>query len=117
MVTFHWFKVIWVERKLYIPPAYQNNGYVLGVIMPKEFNMFDHVLVPKHILLSKEEAEQVLKELGVKPWQLPWIKASDPAAKALGAKPGDIIKIIRKSPTAGTSVAYRFVVPDVWVKS
>ena len=53
----------------------------------------------------------MLKELGVKPWQLPWIRASDPAAKALGAKPGDIIKIIRKSKLAGYSIAYRYVVP------
>ncbi|RLF15635.1 MAG: DNA-directed RNA polymerase subunit H [Thermoprotei archaeon] len=79
--------------------------------MPKKFNIFDHVLVPKHILLTKEEAKKVLKELGVQPWQLPWIRASDPAAKALGAKPGDIIKIIRKSKLAGYSIAYRYVVP------
>ncbi len=79
--------------------------------MPKKFNIFDHVLVPKHILLSKEEAKEVLEKLGIEPWQLPWIKASDPAARALGAKPGDIIKIIRKSPTAGETVAYRYVVP------
>jgi len=79
--------------------------------MPKKFNIFDHVLVPKHILLTKEEAKRVLKELGVEPWQLPWIRASDPAAKALGAKPGDIIKIIRKSKLAGHSIAYRYVVP------
>ncbi len=79
--------------------------------MPRKFNIFDHVLVPKHVLLSKEEAEKVLKELGVEPWQLPWIRASDPAARALGAKPGDIIKIIRKSITAGEVVVYRYVVP------
>ena len=28
-------------------------------IMPKKLNIFDHVLVPKHILLSKEEAKKV----------------------------------------------------------
>jgi DNA-directed RNA polymerase subunit H len=79
--------------------------------MSKKFSIFDHVLVPQHILLSKKEAEEVLKQLGVKPHQLPYIRVSDPAARALGAKRGDIIKIIRKSPTAGTTIIYRYVVP------
>lgn len=72
--------------------------------------ILEHELVPKHELLSKEEAVRVLKELGVRPEQLPWIRASDPVARLLGAKPGDIIRVIRKSPTAGVSIAYRFVV-------
>lgn len=70
----------------------------------------EHELVPKHELLTKEEALKVLRELGIHPEQLPWIRASDPVAKLLGAKPGDIIKIVRRSPTAGVSIAYRFVV-------
>jgi len=72
--------------------------------------ILEHELVPKHELLSKEEAVRVLKELGVRPEQLPWIRASDPVARLLGAKPGDVVRIIRKSPTAGVSIAYRFVV-------
>jgi len=72
--------------------------------------ILEHELVPKHELLSKEEAVRVLRELGVRPEQLPWIRASDPVARLLGAKPGDIIRVVRKSPTAGVSIAYRFVV-------
>jgi len=72
--------------------------------------ILEHELVPKHELLSKEEAVKVLRELGVRPEQLPWIRASDPVARLLGAKPGDIIRVVRKSPTAGVSIAYRFVV-------
>jgi len=72
--------------------------------------ILEHELVPKHELLSKEEVVRVLKELGVRPEQLPWIRASDPVARLLGAKPGDVVRIIRKSPTAGVSIAYRFVV-------
>jgi len=79
--------------------------------MAKKVNILEHELVPKHEVLDYKEALKVLKKLGVKPEQLPWIRASDPVARLIGAKPGDIVKIIRKSPTAGESVAYRYVVP------
>jgi len=74
------------------------------------FNIFKHHLVPLHEILTPEEKMKVLKEYRVKPYQLPRIKTSDPVAKAIGAKPGDLIKIIRKSPTAGDYVSYRYVV-------
>lgn len=76
----------------------------------KKFDPRIHGSVPKHELLSIEEAYKVLKELGVKPEQLPWIRASDPVARALGAKPGDIIRIIRKSPISGETIIYRYVI-------
>ncbi len=82
-------------------------------LLPKTFPVFDifeHVLVPKHEILTPEEREKVLAQYRVKPYQLPQIKASDPAVKAVGAKPGDIIRIIRRSPTAGEHIAYRYVV-------
>lgn len=79
--------------------------------MKKKFAILDHELVPKHILLTKEEKKQLLEQLKIRPEQLPWIRASDPVVKLIGAKPGDIVKIIRKSLTAGETVAYRFVVP------
>lgn len=70
----------------------------------------DHILVPKHEILKEEEVEELLKLFGVSKEQLPKIKASDPIIKEIGAKPGDVIKITRKSLTAGVSVFYRFVV-------
>ncbi|MEW6069636.1 MAG: DNA-directed RNA polymerase subunit H [Candidatus Thermoplasmatota archaeon] len=76
----------------------------------QEFKVTDHVLVPEHVLLSKKEAEKILKEYKGEPHQLPKILVTDPCAKILGAKLGDIIKIIRKSATAGKAVAYRVVV-------
>ena len=75
-----------------------------------KFRLQDHILVPKHEVLSKEEAEELLKTLGIKKEQLPKIKANDPIVKEIGAKVGDIIRIIRDSPTAGKSIAYRLVV-------
>ncbi|MCS7118695.1 MAG: DNA-directed RNA polymerase subunit H [Archaeoglobaceae archaeon] len=70
----------------------------------------DHILVPKHEILKEEEVEKLLKLLGVSKEQLPKIKVTDPIVKEIGAKAGDIIKITRKSPTAGVSIFYRFVV-------
>ncbi|EWG07208.1 MAG: DNA-directed RNA polymerase subunit H [Candidatus Aramenus sulfurataquae] len=69
-----------------------------------------HDLVPKHEVLSVEEAYTVLKQLGIGPEQLPWLKATDPVARAIGAKPGDIVKITRKSRTGGEIVTYRYVI-------
>jgi len=74
------------------------------------FNIFEHALVPKHIILTEEEREQVLAQYRVVPHQLPWIRASDPAVRAIGGRPGDIVKIIRDSPTAGKYVSYKYVI-------
>jgi len=78
--------------------------------MVKKFDILQHELVPKHEVLDISEALKVLKELSAKPQYLPWLRASDPVAKTIGAKPGDIVRIVRKSPTARESIAYRYVI-------
>ena len=70
----------------------------------------DHIYVPKHEIISKQEAQQVLEKYNCNPTELPLIFVTDPAILGLGVKPGDMIKITRKSPTAGTSLYYRYVV-------
>jgi DNA-directed RNA polymerase subunit H (RpoH/RPB5) len=74
------------------------------------FNIFSHLLVPKHEIVSVEEREKLLNEYRVQPYQLPRLKASDPGAKAIGAKPGDVVRVLRDSPTAGKYTSYRYVV-------
>jgi len=76
----------------------------------KKFAVQGHELVPSHVVLSPEEVDVVLKEYGVEARQLPKIHASDPVAKEIEAKVGDVIKIIRLSPTAKKSVFYRLVI-------
>jgi DNA-directed RNA polymerase subunit H len=78
----------------------------------KVVNVFVHELVPKHEILSKKEAEEVLQKYHLKPHQLPYIKLSDPAVAALGAKPGDIVSVERKSSTAGQYFSYRYVIGE-----
>ena len=57
-----------------------------------------------------KEAKDVLEKYHCKATELPLIFANDPAILGLGVKPGDMIKITRKSPTAGESFYYRYVV-------
>ena len=70
----------------------------------------DHVYVPKHEIMTKKDAQKVLEQFNCKPTELPLIFVTDPAILGLGVKPGDMIRIRRKSGTAGESVYYRYVV-------
>ncbi len=70
----------------------------------------DHIDVPKHEIMTRKEAEEVLEKYHCKSTDLPLIFVNDPAIIALGVKPGDMIKITRKSATAGQSFYYRYVV-------
>ena len=82
-------------------------------LLPKTFpvfEIFDHKLVPKHEILDEKEKKEILAQYKIQPYQMPQIKSTDPAVKAIGARPGDMLKIIRKSATAGEHIAYRYVV-------
>jgi DNA-directed RNA polymerase subunit H len=76
----------------------------------KILKITDHIYQPKHEILPKTQAEKVLKKFNTKPSQLPYILQSDKGIEDLEPRPGDIIKITRKSPTSGESVYYRYVV-------
>lgn len=73
------------------------------------FDLFEHELVPSHIIASDEEIKLVLDHYGIEKKQLPRILRDDPAVKVLGAIPGQIIRIERESPTAGVTFYYRLV--------
>jgi DNA-directed RNA polymerase subunit H len=81
-----------------------------GEKLAKKFSILEHELVPEHVIASEKEVEEILKKYQCEKGQLPLIRTSDPAVKEIGAKSGDVIKIIRKSPTAGKAIAYRYVV-------
>jgi len=74
------------------------------------FKVSTHFLIPKHELLTKEEASQILARFNASPSQFPYLLNTDPLAKEVGANPGDFVRITRRSETAGTSTYYRYVV-------
>lgn len=98
------------------PPRFRGNSKYLVKKQSKEkelsYDVFKHELVPQHLLLKPKEAEEVLERYHIQPFQLPYIKSSDPTVRGIGGKPGDIVKVIRKSATAGESDFYRYVVED-----
>lgn len=83
-----------------------------------DVNVMLHDLVPEHALLSEKEAQELLEELKITPDQLPKIRKDDPVIKILEmvhgpVLEGHIVKITRKSDSAGVSVVYRTVVDRV----
>ena len=78
-----------------------------------KIDVLAHELVPKHYVVSEEEKQKIIEKYRIKKLsQFPKIKSNDPAIKAIGAKPGDLIKIIRKSNIAKEVVYYRIVTDD-----
>ncbi len=80
-----------------------------------ELDIRSHTLVPEHILLTDEERQSVMEKYQISIDNLPKILITDPAIQYLGTEerqiaPGDVVKITRKSATAGFAIAYRVVV-------
>jgi DNA-directed RNA polymerase subunit H len=75
-----------------------------------KYSLLDHELIPHHSIVGEDELKSVLKQYDIGREHLPKIKAADPVVKEIGAEVGDVVKILRKSETAGESAYYRLVI-------
>ena len=66
--------------------------------------------MPEHSKLNDKDKKKLLEKYNITLQNLPKILNTDAALQTLKVKPGDVIKIIRKSSTAGTSIFYRCVI-------
>jgi len=80
-------------------------------------NIVDHILVPKHIVLTEEESKAVLEAYCARKRDMNLIKSNDPVAKYYNMKPGEVVKIIRPSIMTSETFAYRLVIKATQLKA
>jgi len=79
-----------------------------------QFDITTHRKVPHHRLLNDDEKGLLEKKYpGDQKRIHPLIDCQDAMAKWIGARPTDIIEIMRFSPSAGATPYYRYCVADV----
>lgn len=78
--------------------------------MSAELNVLKHEMVPEHSIISEEDVKNLFARYQIGPEQLPKVYHDDPAVLAVGARISDVIKVVRKSMTAGRAESYRLVV-------
>jgi DNA-directed RNA polymerase subunit H (RpoH/RPB5) len=76
-------------------------------------NPMDHILVPKHEVVSEEVKREVMEKYNIiANSKFPLIRFHvDPIIRILGGVPGDLVKITRPSASAGVYETYRLVSP------
>lgn len=85
---------------------YQTQLFKEGALLT---DIISHSIQPKFELLTPKEMEKVKSEYNVTDYTIIKLVRSDPVAKYFALKKGDIIRVIRPSPTSGESVVYRIV--------
>jgi DNA-directed RNA polymerase subunit H (RpoH/RPB5) len=92
-------KHIWEQDKIFI---------IIQSLKRLQFNILNHILVPPHRILSLSETIQIRTRYNImSDGQFPDISRFDPAAQAIGIRPGQVCEIIRPSKTAISAPYYR----------
>lgn len=99
--------------KSFIKHVWETEGIFIVIhnIKRLQFNILEHVLVPKHRIMNEEEITNLKKKYNIQHnGLLPDISRFDPVAQAICLRPGQICEILRPSKTAIQSNYYRVCV-------
>ena len=95
-------KHIWEQDGIFI---------VIENIKRLQYNILNHSLVPEHIIINKDEVEEIMRKYNIKKkTDFPDISRFDPVARVIGMRPGHVCKIIRPSKTSITTDYYRICI-------
>jgi DNA-directed RNA polymerase subunit H len=92
-----------------------NKSIFIQYFMDEElmYNPIDHVLVPKHRLLSEAEIRELVEVDKIGLNKIPKISTLDPVCKRMAAKQGDVVEVTRKvmieNQLIDEEISYRFV--------
>lgn len=75
-----------------------------------KINLIDHILVPKHYILTEEQANEFLDSYKFKSKDLKRMLTTDPVSRYYNLKKGTIVRIERPSINSGIAIDYRIVV-------
>jgi len=92
---------------------YEKEGIfvIIHNIKRLQFDILSHELVPNFEILDKTQTEELVKKLNIQSLeQLPEISRFDPVSLAILLRPKQVVKFIRKSPTAMETEYYRVCV-------
>jgi DNA-directed RNA polymerase subunit H (RpoH/RPB5) len=86
------------------------SAYEVWAMSRLQFDLAKHRLVPLHEIVPPDtpQHERITRAYGP-PSTYPTLLRTDPMARWLGARAGDLVRVTRISPTSGTHVTYRFV--------
>ena len=92
-------KHIWEKDGIFI---------VIENIKRLQFNILEHVLVPKHTVLDESDVKIIMEKYNITDkCQFPDISRFDPVARVIGLRPGQLCHIVRPSKTAIEANYYR----------
>ena len=95
-------KQIWEEEGIFV---------ILLCIKKLQFNVLEHILVPPHEIISKEDVDKIMEKYKMRDISLfPEISRFDAVALSIGMRPGEICRISRPSKTSVISYYYRLCV-------
>ena len=95
-------------KKVHTTDEFKHAQVQFFTLAELQFNISRHCLASKHTIVAEADVAEVMASYLVKSKsQFPNILKTDPMARYINAQPGDLVKIVRPSPSAGEYVSYR----------